>query len=183
MAWQPTVNNCDSYLSERTGRYEWRAVRYRKAARALLSMGLDNTMTVMDVGAGMTEFDYCLRAEFNWRGRYIPIDGGIDSTDLNLWSPPRHVDFIVGLEIIEHLYDPFRAVTSWQQKAHGVVVSTPNPETTDVLAMDETHVVEVHRYMLEHYGFTVTEETFYGGVWSDGRPDSLFGVWERGESD
>lgn len=64
MTWTPTINNCDNYLDERTGKYEYRAVRYRRAIEWMLSQGLDNSMTVVDVGAGMTEFDYCLRAEY-----------------------------------------------------------------------------------------------------------------------
>jgi hypothetical protein len=61
----------------------------------------------------------------------------------------------------------------------GIVVSTPNPETTDVIGMDPTHVVAINESDLTHYDFEVTRETFYGGVFSGGRPDSLFGVWTR----
>lgn len=179
-AWAPTVDNCDAYMGERTGRYEWRAVRYRRAIQAMMAFGLDDSMTVFDVGAGMTEFDYCLRAEFNWRGRYIPIDGGIDGTDIHFWTPPREADWFVALELIEHLHNPWQAMTTWAEYAtKGIVVSTPNPETTDVLGMDPTHVTEVHKWQLEEAGFVVHEETFYGGAFSNGLPDSLFGVWVR----
>lgn len=176
MTWTPTIQSCDQYMSEREGRYEYRAVRYRHAINTMLEHGLDDSMTIFDVGAGMTEFDYCLRKEYDWRGRYIPIDGGIDGTDLNEWIPPRNAHWFVALELLEHL-------TNWQhlvqqmtwQATHGIVVSTPNPRTTDVLGMDHTHVCEIHPGDLIKRGFTVTEETFYGGVFSNGQPDSLFG--------
>jgi hypothetical protein len=57
MTWIPTVDNCDEYMASRTGCYEYRAVRYRKTARWLKKNGLDDTMTIVDVGAGFTEFD------------------------------------------------------------------------------------------------------------------------------
>lgn len=164
---------CDEYLASRTGKYEWRAIRYRAAAQAMRWRGLDDAMTVMDVGAGWTEFDYCLRAEFGWKGRYIPIDGGIDGTDLEVWTPPREADWMVGLEIIEHLDDPNRLINALQFYARkGVVLSTPNPRTTDVLGMDPTHKTPIPEAWLRRRGFAVYEASFYG------QPnDSLFAVW------
>lgn len=180
MTWTPTIQSCDSYLGDRSGRYEFRAVRYRHAVEWLLERGLDNGMTVVDIGAGMTEFDYTLRAEYGWRGRYIPVDGGIDGTDLNVWKPARDAHFFVGLEIIEHLKDWRRLLHDVKMSAIiGVCVSTPNPRTTDVIGMDPTHVVEVHPHELEQIGFTVKETTFYGGVFSNGDPDSLFATWRK----
>lgn len=178
MTWTPTVQNCDNYLDERSGKYEYRAVRYRAAIDWMIAMGLDDSMTVMDVGAGMTEFDYTLRAEYGFRGRYIPVDGGIDGTDLNHWMPARASHFIVALELMEHLTEWEKLTFSLQRASiRGLVLSTPNPLTTDVIGMDPTHVCEVHREQLEDKGFYVTEETFYGGVFSDGKPDSLFATW------
>jgi hypothetical protein len=167
-------------MDERTGKYEYRAVRYRKAIETMYAHGLDDSMTIFDVGAGMTEFDYTLRAEFNWRGRYIPIDGGIDGTDLNDWTPPRDAHWFVALELLEHLNNWGGLVQRMQAKAtQGIVISTPDPRTTDVLGMDPTHVVEIQPEYLRLYDFKVTDETFYGGVFSNGQPDSLFGVWTR----
>ena len=178
--WKPTIANCDNYMDERTGKYEWRAIRYRRAIETMYANGLDDSMTIFDVGAGMTEFDYTLRAEYGWRGRYIPIDGGIDGTDLNFWEPPRRAHWFVALELLEHLKHWRNLMINMQENALcGVVVSTPNPRTTDVIGMDPTHVVEIHPHSLEHYDFKVTEETFYGGVFSNGEPDSLFGVWTK----
>jgi len=184
MTWQPTVANCDQYMDDRTGKYEWRAVRYRKAIETMYANGLDNSMTVFDVGAGMTEFDYTLRAEYGFRGRYIPIDGGIDGTDLNDWTPPREGHWFVALELLEHLTRWGVLTLRMKEKAsQGIVVSTPNPRTTDVIGMDPTHVVAIQPKALERYGFTVTEETFYGSAFNlpgtEGEPDSLFGVWTR----
>lgn len=180
MTWTPTIGSCDQYLSDRTGKYEYRAERYRTAIEWMLVHGLDDSMTVVDVGAGMTEFDYCLRAEYDFRGRYIPVDGGIDGTDLNKWIPPREAHFFVALEILEHLAEPMRLARVMREKAiRGVVISTPNPRTTDVLGMDPTHVAEVHEHDLIFGGFDVKETVFYGGVFSQGRPDSLFATWRK----
>lgn len=180
MTWTPSIDSCDNYLDERKGSYEYRSVRYKAAAEWLYRNGLDDSMTVVDVGAGMTEFDYCLRSTYGFRGRYIPVDGGIDDTDLNEWIPPRQAHFFVALEILEHLHDPLRMMKAMVAKSTiGVVASTPNPRTTDVLAMDHTHVKEVWPVHFEAAGFTVQEATFYGGVFSNGEPDSLFATWRR----
>lgn len=178
--WTPGIDSCDTYLGDRTGRYEYRAIRYRAALDWMVLQGLDNGMTIFDVGAGWTEFDYCLRKEYDFKGRYIPVDGGIDSVDINHWTPPRSAHFFVALELVEHLHDWKRLLERMKKHATvGVVLSTPNPATTDVLGMDSTHVCEVWPQALESQGFTVTEETFYGGVFSDGKPDSLLATWGR----
>lgn len=173
-----TFQNVDDYLAERTGCYEYRAVRYRATADAFQSAGLDHQSTMYDLGAGWTELDFCLRAEYGWRGRYIPVDAGISAVDLDRWTPERPVEFTAALEIIEHLADPAALVRRMQAATtRMMVVSVPNPRTVDVLGIDDTHVTVVTREMLESWGFTVTEETFYGGVYSDGEPDALFAVW------
>lgn len=168
----------DEYMASRAGRYEHRAVRYRAAADFLTALSLDDTSTVYDLGAGWTELDYTLRAEYGWRGRYIPIDAGIAEVDLNHWTPERPVEFTVALEIIEHLYDPMRLVRAMQKvTTRGIAISVPNPRTVDVLAIDDTHVAIVTREMLEAEGFQVEERTFYGGVYSNGELDALFATW------
>lgn len=179
--WTPTIQNCDNYMDERTGKYEWRAVRYRAAIDWMISQGLTDGMTVVDVGAGMTEFGYCLMHDYNLRVRYIPVDGGIDGTDLNHWTPPRDAHFFVALELIEHLNNWRALVAGMRHKAiRGVVMSTPNPATTDVIGMDPTHVCEVWPRDLETLGFDVQESMFYGGVFSEGRPDSLLATFRKG---
>lgn len=181
MTFIPTTNNCDNYLAEREGKYEYRAIRYRAAIEAMLANGLDDSMTVVDVGAGMTEFDYCLRAEYNWRGRYIPVDGGIDGTDIRTWTP-RQAHFFVALEILEHINTWQTVVKRMKDAAtKGVIVSTPDPMYCDVLAMDPTHVVGIGRMSLESVGFEVTNERFYGGTYGESQfgNDALMGVWSK----
>jgi len=187
MTWEPTVHNCDNYMHERTGKYEYRRIRYARAGDWVIGNAMSqgqqiHDMTIFDIGAGMTEFDYWLRTEQDWRGRYIPIDGGIggDAHNLEVWTPPREAHYFVALEILEHLDNWERLVRVMQDHAKiGIVISTPNPRTTDVLGMDPTHKTEVHAEALRDLGFWVEEDTFYGGVFSNGEPDSLFGVWTR----
>jgi hypothetical protein len=176
--WTPSFTSCDDYLNERTGKYDYRAVRYRKAADWLFLNGLTDEHTIVDIGAGWTEFDYCLRKEYDWRGRYIPIDGGINNIDLNNWVPERNVDFFVALEILEHLHNPVRLLNEMQNHSNiGVVLSVPDPEKVDVFGLDETHVIEVTTQMLEEQGVTAVSEQLYGGVFSDGDNDALMGYW------
>lgn len=166
---------CDSYLAQREGCYEYRAVRYRMAARKMVQLGLDDTCTVADIGAGWTELDFCLRAEFGWRGRYIPVDGGIDGTDLETWTPPRTVDFTVGLEVIEHIHDWRRLLLMMAgASTRGVLVSTPDPDKVDTFAIDPTHVAAIRADDLAGLGMTTRRVTLYGGVWSGGGTDALF---------
>lgn len=75
------IEAAERYLRSRSGCYAWRALRYRAAAGALVEMGLDDDSLLVDVGAGWTEFDFCLRSEFRWRGRYHPVDAMLDGTD------------------------------------------------------------------------------------------------------
>ncbi len=175
---QSFVGSCDDYMLSRTGRYEHRAVRYRLAAKWLFSVGLSDDHTLVDVGAGWTEFDYCLRAEFNWRGRYIPLDGGIDGTNLEEWTAVRDFDWFVALELLEHLENPSRLVAELQRASRlGGVVSVPDPAQVDVFAMDETHVVEIPTPMLRSWGFTVEEVQLYGGAFGGRATDALLGTW------
>lgn len=168
------IGSCDAYLEARTGKYEWRRERYEAALVAMDRIGLEDKDTIIDVGAGWTELDHCLRVEGDWRGRYIPVDGSIDATDLEVWNPPREAEYFVALELLEHLDDPQRLMAAMQAKAtKGVIVSTPNPETTDVLGMDPTHRTEISKALLWAFGFEVYTRSFYGQV-----DDSLFGIWK-----
>lgn len=168
------IRKCDDYLNARTGKYEWREIRYKAALQVLKKLGLDNDCTVCDIGAGWTEFDFTLRTKGHSRCRYIPIDGCIDGVDLEQWRPPRQVEFFVALELLEHLEDPGRLVTAMQAKcSRAIVVSTPNPSTTDVLAMDATHRTPITDSTLYEWGFNVRTKSFYGQP-----QDSLLGVWQ-----
>lgn len=171
------IQACDNYLGARTGNYEFRRTRYLMALNALKEAGLNHSSTIMDVGAGWTEFDYCLRVDGGLRCRYIPVDGGIDGVNLEVWSPPRLVNYFVCLEVIEHLRRPTILLLNMQMSTKpggAVVVSTPNPETVDVLAIDATHKTPVSRGFLTALGFDVEVTSLFG------KPnDSLFAVWKN----
>lgn len=167
------VLDADEYLASRTGCYKWRCERYR-AAVDVIEREHDHAThcTVFDVGAGATEFGRFLW-ERGYSGRYFPVDACIDGVDLNEWVPQRTADWFVCLEVIEHVWDPVRLLRAMQNAAlRGVIVSTPNPATTDVLGMDKTHVTPVSHAVLSSLAFDVEPRSFYG------KPDdSLFGVW------
>lgn len=172
------IRNCDEYLNARTGCYERRAFRYRAALKAMQELGLEDSDTVFDIGAGWTEFDYCLRAEGNSKCRYVPVDGGIDGVQLETWVPPRDAEFFVALELIEHLYDPFRLVMELQKRVtKGIIISTPNTDLLGekaVIDMDATHFSPIYQFALRAHGFEVEPSTFYGK-----ENDSILGVWTR----
>lgn len=159
---QARVQEADAYLAARTGTYEFRCQRYRAAAEILKGWGLDDTHTVMDVGAGWTEFDACLRIEYGWKGRYIPVDACVDGRNVAVSGLPRTADFIVCLELIEHLHKPLAFLALLKSGARGVVLSTPNPATTDVLAMDSTHKTPVREVELLKRGFQTKVCSFFG---------------------
>jgi hypothetical protein len=143
------------------------------ALRAMRRLGLDHQSTVVDIGAGWTELDFCLRVSGGWRGRYYPIDAGLDGCELATWTPPRRAEFFVALEVAEHLSCPEQLLRRMTEAAtKGVIVSTPNSDVVDTLGMDPTHRSCVSREMLEALGFSVTAESFYGAA-----NDSLFAIW------
>lgn len=173
MAILERIAAADRYLSGRTGCYEWRCTRYAAVADTVVGRVGTTLPTLVDVGAGATELARYLYAERGWRGRYYPVDACFDGVDLDEWSPARTADWFVALELIEHLSRPLRLLAAMKRRAVcGVVVSTPNPETTDVLGMDPTHRTPVTRGQLEALGFGVEVRSFYG---QEG--DSLYAVW------
>lgn len=161
---------CDDYLASRTGCYAYRMIRYEAAADLMFDRGLSDTDTVLDVGAGWTEFGRYLREE-GWAGRYWPVDGW-QGIDLEEWRLEREVTWSVALEVIEHITqsmasDLIASLKTWSSR--GVIVSTPNPLTTDVLGMDATHKWGVDPLWLLGRGFSVEARAFYGNP-----QDSLF---------
>jgi len=177
------IRDAEAYLAARTGCYEYRCERYDAALTAMHGLGLDDDCTVVDVGAGAHEFGCRLHTGRDRaqeppgvylppsRARYYPVDAALDGVDLEHWTP-RKADWFVALEIVEHLRAPARLLTEMAIKARrGVVVSTPNPQTTDVLGMDPTHQTAVTRSMLELAGYRVETASFYGR-----EDDSLFAV-------
>lgn len=171
---QVRIAVADYYLSQRTGRYEWRCERYDAAIDAMKALGLDDSSTVFDVGAGWTEFGARM-VEHGVKCRYVPVDACIDGVNLDTWTPPRSAEFFVALELLEHLADPERMIRALKNHAtKAVIISTPNPATVDVMAMDATHMWEIYKCMLDSWGFKAEPCSFYGN-----HEDSLFGVWVR----
>jgi trans-aconitate methyltransferase len=172
----------DAYLNARVATYEQRCQRFDVALEAMHAHGLTDTDTVVDVGAGHGHFGVRLHTGRNGsapipscRARYVPVDAALDGTDLDDWTPPRPASWFVALEILEHLYDPARLIAEMADHAtKGVVVSTPNPRTVDVLACDSTHVTAITAEILEAAGFVVSGAEFYGR-----HDDSLFAVMAK----
>lgn len=152
----------NDYLNARTGKYEWRCQRYDGVINKLAAMSLDDGDTVVDLGAGREEFHKRL-LERGYRVSYIPIDASIDGVDLNHWTPPYRSDFLVAIELLEHLNNPYRLMLNMAGYANkGIAATTPNPYTTDVLGMDPTHVTEVYPQDFHKHGWDTEIRSFYG---------------------
>jgi hypothetical protein len=155
--------------------YAERSARYEVAADRLMTGGLSDRHALADVGAGHTELDVCLRIAHGWRGRYVPWDRWTGDVDLETWVPPVHWEWVAALEVLEHLQDPFRLLLDLMASATlGVVVTTPNPEVVDVLAMDPTHVTPITRDQLATAGLYTSLHNLYGT-----EDDGICGVWYR----
>jgi len=157
----------ERYLSERCGTYEQRTVRYSAVAQQLFWMGMNDSHTLFDLGAGMCDFDVFLRNEMDWRGRYVPVDKSIDGTDVERWRPVVRPDFITAIELVEHLRMPIHHMSLWLHYAkRGVVLTTPNTDHLGrqaVLDMDRTHMTPVYQDNLNLLGFRHKVESFFGG--------------------
>lgn len=172
---QRLMDRCAAYICADRRPYSERKARYQVASDRLHRGGFCDRDILLDLGAGGTELDYCLRTEHRWRGRYVPVDGWIDGTDLETWTPPRPPDWFAALEIVEHLQDPQRLIEMMKQHAgRGFVLTTPNADVVDVLAMDSDHVHAVTRSQLQEWGLHTTVHTFYGTP-----DDGLCGLWTR----
>ena len=164
----------EAYLAERTGTYEYRTRRYAAVADEMELLGFADGDLVVDVGAGMCEFDRYMR-ERGMHPRYVPVDGCIDGTDLNLWRPSLAFDFFVAIETIEHINTPAGMLNAFERKARkGAVLTTPNPERVDVRAMDKTHVSPIDPWWLEERDWRVEKRSFFGQP-----EDSLLGIYQR----
>jgi len=158
-----------NYLESRVASYQKRKPRYAETSAVLKNEGLKNSDTLLDVGSGWTELDYHLRVDLDWHGRYIPIDGAIDGVDLEQWAPPHPHEWLIALELLEHLHNPQRLALALIDKAlRGVVISTPNPAVIDVYAMDPTHITPISQPTLEKWGFQVRPCSLYGVEKNDG---------------
>lgn len=174
-AWEEYLSTTPSY-----GSYYDRCPEYHVVFRQLARLGLAENDLIVDVGAGWCDFDHYIRTEQGWRGRYMPIDGSIQGIDMNLWSGPRvHADWYVCIETLEHLYEPGHLVEQMKKYTkQGMVVTTPNADVVDVLAVDRTHVIALDRAWLQDYGFKVHAVNFSGRGDAEGPDaDTLVGVW------
>lgn len=156
----------EAYRKTRTGNYSFRSrTRYKGVYDALVSLGLKDGNSILDLGAGDCHFGrFCY--ESGWRGTYQPIDATIQGTDLEQWSGimPKFQtepwDWIVAIEVAEHLLDPLRFIRAMIGSARkGVIITTPNPRVVNVLDCDPTHVSVISSEQLESLGFTVEERS------------------------
>jgi hypothetical protein len=140
---QTTLESCQAYIGGRYSTYEFRSIRYEAVLESLRLLGLKEGDSITDVGGADGEFGKYLSEHFP-NIHYKVVDGMIDGTDLNKWEPAEAADFMVSIEVIEHLKTPrnfLRTLNEFSKK--GVVLTTPNPHVTDVKAMDATHISEV----------------------------------------
>lgn len=154
-----------------------REKRYRLAGDFMVANGLKNFDTIVDVGAGWQDFDYVLRFEYMWRGIYLPVDH-MYGDDLNSWHPTREVDWFVCLEILEHLTTGGWLVEMMKNMARkGIVVTTPDPATVDVLGMDPGHVRAITAEELNGWGFDTTTVSIYTEDYTREATDAIFATW------
>lgn len=170
------IAEAEEYLRGHTSAHFERAARFRAASERLRASGLDDADILTDLGAGYTELDYFLRAEYGWRGRYVPLDVWVDgSFDLATWRAARPVDWYAALEVLEHLEDPEDLVRRMAETAlKGFVVTTPNSAMVDVLAQDPTHVTPLDEKTLQGWGMTTSLHNFYGQY-----QDGVLGLWRK----
>jgi hypothetical protein len=160
----------NEYLDERRGTYEFRCGRYSAVGDRLLALGLTTTDSIVDVGAGRQEFARYMR-EQGWNGMYMPIDGSIDGTDIEIWEP-FPTTFYVAIELLEHLAKPFRLMAAMNNNAvKGVVATTPNPATVDVLAIDRTHQTPISEDDFHARGWQTEIRSFFSN------PDDSILAW------
>jgi hypothetical protein len=167
------MSHCQNYLNNRTADYSMRRARFAYMADVLfMNLTLSYADRLFDLGAGHCQFDYYLRTERKWHGVYVPIDGAIDGTDLNTWSPTVQPDVYVLSEVLEHLHHPFRLLKQLRPKK-GIVLTVPNPDTVDVLGCDPDHKTVVTCEALDRYGFHTSRHSFFG------KKDDTLLAWMR----
>lgn len=156
------IEKWEAYRDSRQGDYEYRCrTRYKAVADKLFALGLGDWHSIRDVGAGTCQFGRYLRTR-GWKGDYIPVDAVIDGTDLERYEPPKS-DFIVCIETVEHLHNPFRLIGAMNRAARvGIILTTPNPDAVDVLACDPTHISFVLTSDLRSFGLSTEKHSWFG---------------------
>lgn len=167
MSMTDTKTFWEDYLNARRGTYEFRCQRYEAVGEVMEVEGpfrdgcLNRWDSLCDVGAGRCEFRRYMR-EQGWCGQYRAVDGSIDGTDLNAWEPRLRYDWFVAIEVLEHLDDPYTLMQKLVAKARkGVVITTPNAETVDVLDIDPTHVTPLYPHDFKVLGWQHEIRSFF----------------------
>jgi hypothetical protein len=157
------ITKWTNYRDARKATYEYRcATRYKAVAERLFALGLRDCHTVVDVGAGSCQFGRYLR-ERGWRGIYSPVDAVVDGVDLETWLPAWQSDFVVSIEVLEHVLAPMRLLAACSCASRvATVITTPNPEAVDVIKCDPTHVSVVTPSDLAARMFTVERHSWFG---------------------
>lgn len=164
---------CKQYLAERRSSYDFRCRRYDRVIRYLeTAMGFKakEKPSIVDVGAGTQDFKRRMGdwvhnplETGHWYGKYIPIDGSIDGTDLNYWVPTLKADYYVCIEVLEHLHNPFRLMDEMVRCAKkGVIITTPNSDVVDTLSIDSTHVTPLYAFHFEMRGWKTQIHQLFG---------------------
>lgn len=167
---------CQTYLAGRRARYEDRRSRFGAVGQLLLELGLAPGDVIYDLGAGHCQFDYFLRVEMRWRGVYVPVDGAIDGTDLDTWTPfGEQADFYILMETLEHLHEPMLLLERLQPRK-GIVLTTPNEAVVRTLEVDEDHRSVVPEGELRLAGFEIVPMNMFGKA-----GDTLL-AWRRGDA-
>lgn len=150
-----TLESCRAYIGSRSSGYEFRSIRYEAVYDALRLLGLKTGDSITDVGGADGEFGKYL-AEQNAGIKYKVVDGMLDGTDLNNWTPQEKADFMVSIEVIEHLKVPrnfLQVLDKYSNK--GAVLTTPNPHVVDVRSMDVTHISPTYPVDFYSQGYSV----------------------------
>lgn len=171
---ETTLESCRNYIQDRESSYAFRSIRYEAVLDTLLLLGLSDGDSIIDVGGADGDFGRYLK-EQGIKVRYEVVDGMKDGTNLNNWVPTKTADFMVSIEVIEHLESPSDFLQTLDAHSiKGVVVTTPNPMVVNVFEMDKTHISEVFPRHFYAEGYNV-----YPAILFFEHGDSLIGLKDK----
>lgn len=158
--WRTYVRTCPSY-----GTQQDRVPEYELAWDVMRRGNVTDYDLIVDIGCGDQGLDLYLRRLAGFCGQYLGIDGSIQGIDFSDYYIPDHrADWFVCLEVIEHVKHPIPMLRHMLRRADkGVIITTPNPDVVDVLAVDPTHVSPVSIDMLESQGMDCSTYTLNPG--------------------